>query len=161
SALLLAFEQAQRRHALEEELRDVSALQEHARWTEAVAALERAESRLGGSRSLQTRVDHARRDLNLVIELDRIRLSRATSGTLAFYKTKADRDYAKAFADSGLADLHDPAQSAAAISRSPVHYALVAALDDWAVCTADKARRDWALEAARKADPDPHGWRDR
>jgi eukaryotic-like serine/threonine-protein kinase len=164
SALMLAFEQAQRRHALEGDLREVSALQERARWTEAIAALQRAESRLGGlgSQNLRTRAEHARRDLDLVIELDRIRLSRATSGTLAFYKTKADRDYAKVFADSGLAAVHDPPESVArVISASAVRYALVAALDDWAVCAADTATRDWALEVARKADPDLHGWRDR
>src|SRR5262245_10805112 len=125
SALMLAFEQAQRRHALETDLREVSALQEQARWTEASAALERAESRLRGigSRNLRTRAAHARRDLDIVIELDRIRLSRATSGTLAFYKTKADGDYAKVFADSGLADLRDPTDSATTIGRSAVRYA--------------------------------------
>jgi tetratricopeptide (TPR) repeat protein len=50
---------------------------------------------------------------------------------------------------------------AAAIRGSAVRGALVAALDDWAVCTADKDERDWLLEVARQADPDPDGWRDR
>jgi serine/threonine-protein kinase len=42
-----------------------------------------------------------------------------------------------------------------------VREALVAALDDWAVSVADPARRSWLLEVARRADPDPQGWRDR
>ena len=48
---------------------------------------------------------------------------------------------------------------AARVSDSPVRKALVAALDDWASCTADPRRRAWLLEVARLADPDP--WRDR
>jgi serine/threonine-protein kinase len=42
-----------------------------------------------------------------------------------------------------------------------VRGALVAALDDWAVCAAGKGRQAWMLRVARRADPDPQGWRDR
>jgi hypothetical protein len=35
--------------------------------------------------------------------------------------------------------------------------ALIAALDDWAVCATDKSRRDWLLLIVREADPDPLG----
>jgi serine/threonine-protein kinase len=81
---------------------------------------------------------------------------------LVFYKTKADRDYTKAFADSGLAKAPDPPDMVAArIHASTVHLALMAALDDWAVCATDKNQRDWLLAVARIADPDPQGWRDR
>jgi serine/threonine-protein kinase len=100
--------------------------------------------------------------LDLVIELERIRLNRLTSGNLAFYKTKLDRDYGKAFEDFGLGGVHDPPDLVAArVHGSSVRLALMAALDDWAVCTADKDRRDWLLAVARTADPDPNGWRDR
>ncbi|HYT92769.1 MAG TPA: tetratricopeptide repeat protein, partial [Gemmataceae bacterium] len=47
------------------------------------------------------------------------------------------------------------------IRTSAVHRALVAALDDWAVCAADAGRQAWLLEVARLADPDPEGWGDR
>jgi serine/threonine-protein kinase len=127
-------------------------------------ALQRADARLngGGDRDLRQRFDQARRDLDLVIELARICLSRVTSGNLALYKAKADRDYATAFGDSGLAEIHDPPNRVAArVQASAVHLALTAALDDWAVCATDKDRRDWLLAVAQKADPDPQGWRDR
>src|SRR5262249_7195880 len=150
--------------------------QQQARWADARTALQRAEARLdgGGPRDLCQRFDQARRDLDLVIELDRIRLSRVTSGNvvsrlsrvtsgnLAFYKTKADQDYAKAFSDSGLAGVADPPDRVAArVHASTVRVALLAALDDWAVCAVDKDRRDWLLAVGRAADPDPQGWRDR
>jgi serine/threonine-protein kinase len=175
-ALWLAVQQAQRREAVEADLREVEAKQQEARWAEARVALQRAEARLNGGRAedLRRRLDQARRDLDLVIELDRIRLnritsanvasplSRFTSGNSVFYKTKADRDYAKAFGDSGLAKATDPPSIVAErIHASIVRVALMAALDDWAVCATDKDGRDWLLAVARMADPDPHGWRDR
>jgi eukaryotic-like serine/threonine-protein kinase len=138
--------------------------------------LERAEARLnsGGSDDLRGQLGQARQDLDLVIELDRIRLSRFTSGNLVsrlsrftsgnwvFYRTKADREYTKAFAESGLAKVLDPPDIVAArIHASTVRVALMAALDDWAVCATDKDQRDWLLAVARIADPDPEGWRDR
>jgi serine/threonine-protein kinase len=162
--LWLAVQEAQRRQAVEGDLREVAILQQQARWTEAREALRRVEARLdgGGAGDLRRRVDQARRELDLVIELDRIRLNRLTSGILLVYKTRADRDYTKAFQDSDLARVADPPNSVAArLQASAVRVALLAALDDWAVCATDKDRRDWLLAVARKADPDPQGWRDR
>jgi serine/threonine-protein kinase len=175
-ALWLAVQQAQRREAVEGDLREVAELQRQARWTDARAALQRAEARLngGGGRELRQKFDQARHDLGLVMELDRIRLSRVTSanmvsrlgrvtsGNLVFYKTKADGEYTKAFTDSGLATVSDPPDLVAArIQASNVRVALMAALDDWAACAGDRDRRDWLLAVARRADPDPKGWRDR
>jgi serine/threonine-protein kinase len=162
--LTLAVQQAKLRQAVEGDLREVADLQMQARWTDARAALQRAEVRLngGGDSQLRQQLDQARRDLDLVIELDRIRLSRLTSGKLALYKTKADQDYAKAFEDAGLAKADDPPGLAAKrIQASAVRVALNAALDDWSVCAVDKERCDWLLGVARKADPDPNGWGDR
>jgi serine/threonine-protein kinase len=162
--LWFAVQEAQRRQAVEGDLREVAILQQQARWIEAREALRRVEARLdgGGAGDLRRRVDQARRDLDLVIELDRIRLSRLTSGILLVYKTRADRDYTKAFQDSGLARVADPPDIVAArLQASAVRVALLAALDNWAVCATDKDRRDWLLAVARKADPDPQGWRDR
>src|SRR5262249_33084526 len=128
----------------------------------------------GGPADLRRRLGLARHDFDLVIELDRIRLSRVTSGNVVsrlsrvtsgnvvFYRTKADRDYTKGFADSDLAKVSDPPDVAAErIQASTVRVALLAALDDWAVCAGDKDKRDWLLAVARIADPDPQGWRDR
>src|SRR5262249_49283928 len=80
------------------------------------AVLERAEARLGagGPHELRRRLDQARRDLDLVIQLDTIRLKRVTRGELAFYKAQADRNYAGAFQQAGLGEVHEePARVAA------------------------------------------------
>jgi serine/threonine-protein kinase len=164
AGLWFVVQQAHQRDAVDADLKEVAALQEQARWAEARAVLERAETRLDGSGAsdLRQRFDRARQALDLVIELDRIRLSRVTSGNLALYKTKADQAYAKAFAVSGVAQVHDPPEAVAArVQESAVRVALLAALDDWAVCATDKDRRDWLLAVARTADPDPQAWRDR
>jgi serine/threonine-protein kinase len=50
---------------------------------------------------------------------------------------------------------------AARVGASNIRRALVAALDDWALCTSDPSRRKWLLEVARRADPNPTPWRDR
>jgi serine/threonine-protein kinase len=163
-SLWLVVQQAHRRDAVEADLKELAGLQESARWAEARAALERAEARLdgGGPDDLRRRLGQARRDLDLVIQLDTIRLRRTTSGELVFYKAQADRDYQAAFQEAGLGRVHDqPARVAAAVKASAVRGALVAALDDWAICITDKERRAWLSEVARQADPDPEGWRDR
>jgi serine/threonine-protein kinase len=161
----LAVQRAQRRYILDADLREVADLQQQARWSEAQVALQRAQARLNGSSDsdLRQRVDQARKELDLVVELDRIRLNRLTCGNLDFYKASADRDYARAFTDSDLGKVQDdPADFVAArVRASAIRVALTAALDDWAVCAADKDQRDWLLAVARQADPDPEGWRDR
>jgi tetratricopeptide (TPR) repeat protein len=66
---------------------------------------------------------------------------------------RADRDYAAAFQEAGFAERHDaPQNEAARVASSVVRTALLAGLDDWAACTADKNRRNWLLTIARLAD---------
>jgi eukaryotic-like serine/threonine-protein kinase len=160
-------QQTRQRQAVETDLKidlkEVAELQDSARWAEAQATLERAETRLGenGPDDLRRRVAQARRDLDLVIRLDKVRLKRATGGELVFYKAQANKAYAEVFQQEGLGKVHDPpANVAAAVRASAVRGALVAALDDWVACIADKDQRDWLLDVARQADPDPEGWRD-
>jgi hypothetical protein len=85
--LWLALEQAHPRNGVETDLTELARLQGSARWAEARAALWRAETwyQGGGPDDLRLRIAQARRDLNLVIKLDAIRLERATRGELAFY----------------------------------------------------------------------------
>src|SRR5262249_36876138 len=159
-ALWLAVQRAQQRQAVEGDLREVADFQHQARWIDAGVALQRAEARLegGGAGDLRQRIDQARHHRDPVIELDRIRQGRVTSGRLVFYLTKADRDYAKAFGDSGRGEVHDLSDRVAArVQASAVRVALMAALDDWTVCATNKDRRDWLLAVARQADPDPQG----
>jgi serine/threonine-protein kinase len=163
----LAIHEAQRRQTVEADLREVTRLQERAQWTEARAALERAEARLGGSGpgDLRQRLSQARRNLDLVVQLDQIHLNRVSNVEEEDFNSApvdADQDYELAFREAGLGQFQDDADSVAArVQRSAIHGALVAALDDWAVSVTDQARRHWVLEVARRADPDPEGWRDR
>jgi serine/threonine-protein kinase len=160
-----AVQQAKRRNALEGDLREIGQFQQQARWTDARVALQRAEARLngGGAADLHQRLSQARGDLDLVSELDRIHLNRATTaGDLDYYRSKADQQYLTAFEKSGLAAVHEPPDVVAGrVQASAVRLALIAALDDWAVCATDKSRRDWLLLIAREADPDTLGWGDR
>jgi serine/threonine-protein kinase len=163
-SLWLAVQQAHRRDAVEADLKELAGLQESAHWAEARAALERAAAQLqgGGPDDLRRRLGQARRDLDLVIHLDTIRLKRVTRGELAFYKAHANRDYAEAFQQAGLGTRHDPPSPVAArIDASAVRGALVAAVYDWAVCAADTAQRRWLLEVARQTDSSSGGWRER
>jgi serine/threonine-protein kinase len=160
ASLWLVAQQAQWRNAVEADLKEVAGLQDSARWAEARAALERAEARLGGGGpdDLRRRLGQARRDLDLVIQLDAIRLRRVTRSELDFSQARADRDYQAAFREAGLGSADDhPASVAAAVKASTVRAALVAALDDWVICITDKKRRDWLFEVARQADPED--WR--
>jgi serine/threonine-protein kinase len=160
----LVVQRTNQRNAVEADLKELPELQASARWAEARAALERAEARLVGigTADLGRRIAQARSDLDLVNRLDNIRLKRATRGELAFYKSQANDHYAEMFEREGLGKVYDPPQKvAAAVRASAVRGALVAALDDWAICAPDKDQRAWLLEVTRLADPDPDGWRDR
>jgi tetratricopeptide (TPR) repeat protein len=154
-------EQARRRASAEIALARVAELEAKGRWTDARAALEQAEDRMMDvtAEDLRQRLDTARQDLDLVARLDELRLSRASNTQGAYDHTSTDRAYEKIFADAGLAAPDDDATEIGdRVGRSAVREPLVAALDDWAL-VATGGRRARALQAARRADPDP--WRDR
>ena len=132
-------------------------LQEQARFDQARDVLKQAEA---GTGHLRKRVEQARANLDLVEGLDAIRLSRGydIQGDNIDY-AEASRRYVVAFRECGLGDQRqDPDRVAARLKASPIHKAIVAALDDWAAC-ADEEVREWVLQVARRMDPDP--WRDR
>ncbi len=131
----LALQQAHRRNGVETDLTELARLQGSARWAEARAALWRAETwyQGGGPDDLRLRIAQARRDLNLVIKLDTIRLERATRGELAFYKARANSEYLTTFENAGLGTSRGPpSRVASLINASAVRGALVDALCDWA-----------------------------
>jgi serine/threonine-protein kinase len=155
---------AERRQAVETDLKELMDLQNRAMWEDARVVLARAQARLEGMSpgDLRPRVRQAGSDLGLVIKLDAIRLSRFTNGVLPYYKAEADRKYATGFPGLGLmSPTDDPVSSAAGIKASNIRSALVAALDDWAVCAVSDERRRSVLQVANLADPDPTGWRTR
>jgi serine/threonine-protein kinase len=160
----LAAQRAHQRDAVEADLKEAAELRDSARWEEAREVLDRAGRRLGwgGPNELEGRLGQARRDLDLVMQLNAIRLRRVTRGELAYYKARANEDYAEAFQKGGLGTVDDPpSRVAAGINASAVRGALAAAVYDWAVCAADKTRRGWLLEVARQMDADSYGWRER
>jgi serine/threonine-protein kinase len=164
AGLWFVAQEARQREAGEADLKEVARLRDSARWNEAWAALERAQTRLGGGglSDRRGRLRQARRDLTLVIHLDNIRLNRVTRSELTFSKVRADQDYEEAFCEAGLGKVHDPAPGVAAmVNASSVRGALVAALEDWASCTTDVERRGWLLDVVRRVDPDPEAWRER
>src|SRR5262249_14440833 len=74
AGLWFVVQQGRKRNAVEADLKEVAVLEENARWTDAQTALELAEARLGdgGPADLRRRLDQAQRDLDLVIELEKI-----------------------------------------------------------------------------------------
>jgi serine/threonine-protein kinase len=131
---------------------------------EAHELLEQARQHLepAGPDDLRRQLDQARADLDLAAKLDAARLQAATNDEGRFDFAGAELLYAAAFAEAGLGQEGDNVEAVAArVRASAVRGALVAALDDWAVCAAVKDRPAWLLRVARRVDPDPEGWRDR
>jgi tetratricopeptide (TPR) repeat protein/serine/threonine protein kinase len=132
---------------------------------EALAELKRAEGLLASgvrSEKLRQRVGRWRADLEMVAELERIRLERATFKDGVFDAPSAVPAYRAAFLRYGL-DLAvlEMEEAAARIRAAAVRDALVAALDDWAQFETKAGRpgREFVNAIARQADPDP--WRER
>jgi tetratricopeptide (TPR) repeat protein len=152
--------------AVERDLKDAVQRERIWDWTGARAALGRAQARLGEARipSLLERVRQLENDLELVSRLENVRDTRAIAvdferGTPAI-SAQADRDYAAAMQAAGIgAPFDDPDVVASRIRASSVASALVAALDDWAVCQSDKVRLGWLLEVAHRADGGADEWR--
>jgi serine/threonine-protein kinase len=150
--------------AIEDDLREVSELEEKSDWRRAWIVLDRAKGKLGKRElsDFRQRMLQIEADLNLAMQLEDIRLNRTPLVDGQFSKLAAARDYAAAFAKAKLAqDQDDPSEVAARVKASPVDRALIAALDDWALCTPDANKQKWCLDVARAADPDPDDWRDR
>jgi serine/threonine-protein kinase len=130
---------------------------------EARALLEEVRQRLGlaGPEDLRRQVDQERADLDLAENLDTARLRAATPVEGRFRTAGAGSQYAEwlyeeTWAKAGLGGPGDDSESAAARVRGSTARAdFVAALDDWASITSDRARRAWLLAVARRADPDP------
>jgi serine/threonine protein kinase/Tfp pilus assembly protein PilF len=148
------------RQAVEAALQQAASLLHEGRWPESQAVLMQADRWLDDARSetLPRRLKGAKAELDLVDKLERNRMSRA-----GLFRKRSDlasvaSGYAAAFREAGMApdvDLAGPE-----VRKSPIRDELVAALDDWALVTADITLRARLLRVARLADPDPV-WRDR
>jgi tetratricopeptide (TPR) repeat protein len=177
AALWLMLQRAAVERLMSTDMHEVALHQQASSWSDARAALERAKARLGAGdtfgigqhEALRAQVAQVERELDLVTCLDTIRLNRAAvvEGRYDAHsnRLRADHDYEGAFRSAGFGSMgDDPARVAARVAESNIRASLLPALDDWAVCAAysdDAGRQRWVLEVARRADPDPTGWRDR
>jgi tetratricopeptide (TPR) repeat protein len=149
-------------------LDEATRLVEQKKWTEALLAVKRADDILASTDGgeLTTRVQELRKDVEMVLRLEAIRLSPTTSdaGDILDVDPETDHKYAQTFRESGF-DVESLAPSATAerIKRSSVRLELATALDTWAGWRTTHIAGDqvWKrlIEAARLADPDP--WRNR
>jgi serine/threonine-protein kinase len=150
---------AERSKVVDGDLREVSAMEEAGSWSQANTALVRARIELGshGPQALRDRLKTCERELALVARLDQLQMnySRSYRGDLNLNRSVSD--FADALRDAGLGSLNDdPALVAQRIRQSPVRIPLLNALHLVLV----RAPTPWYLAVARKAEPDPAGWRD-
>ena len=147
-------EEARRQQAAESALARAADLRQQGRWDEALAVLEQARQRLDERDGpVCDDVRRAVAELELVGRLERVRLRAATWTGRSLDWARADREYEAEFRAAGLGGPDEPPEPVAERVRdSGVRAALVAALDTWALCTADPARRDWARAVAQGAD---------
>jgi eukaryotic-like serine/threonine-protein kinase len=166
----------------EADLRESERLRDKGDFATSAAVLQRAKDRLREfvPPELHNRLQAALNNLELVIRLDAIRLERALMGSpadligvLALPGQAATEDgyglptpptsgrhYEEAFRAAGIGSPgDDPAKAAARVRGSPVRGALLAALDDWAVCVKEQDQQAWVLAVLREADQD--AWRER
>jgi serine/threonine-protein kinase len=99
------------------------------------------------------------KDFQLARELDTIRLRASSSVDGKIDPAQVVAGYATVLTRAGY-DMHrqESQALAARMRHSPIRFALVAALDFWAVWTRDELLRAKLLAVSRHADPDP--WRD-
>ncbi len=102
--------------------------------------------------------------MDLAFRLENIRLNRAglIDGRfdLSRNRTLAAQAYQTVFDEAWRGHFPEHLGRAAEwIDRSPVRASLLAALEDWAVCTNDPNQREALMQVAR--DADPNAWRDR
>jgi tetratricopeptide (TPR) repeat protein len=179
-ALVLGLRAAELERAVRDELSAWASLGSAGDWDGARTRLERARARLGdgGGADLRAQVQQAGEQLQLVTDLDAVRAERValTQGSYddRHNRRVGDRAYERLFAAAGLAMVGEPAEQAAArVRAAAVRPALVAALDDWALCCSEsdgEGRAAWVLSVARLADlgadgrttpyRDPAAWHD-
>jgi serine/threonine protein kinase/tetratricopeptide (TPR) repeat protein len=162
-------ERAARQTAIDQEvnlaLKEAEQWQAQEEWPEALSAAKRAQGLLagGGSDELRERTHQLRKDLEMVLRLERIRVLASGLKRYKFDWQIADQAYAQAFAEYGIdvAALSEEAAAARIRARTGVVVVLVTAMDEWSHARnpVDNAGRRALTALAQAADPDP--WRRR
>jgi serine/threonine protein kinase/Flp pilus assembly protein TadD len=143
--------------------READQLRAQGSYMEALLAAKRAEALAanGGSEALRARGAELRKDLEMVLRLEEIRLPRAREGKeLDFDHAWADDSYAEAFAEYGIdVDSLEAAEAAECIRARAIWLELATALDCWARQRHTAKKPGWPrlIAVARLADPDE--WR--
>jgi tetratricopeptide (TPR) repeat protein len=166
SALQQARQHAAQRAALEtdigRDLDEVRTFCRQDRLREAYAVLDHAQAlaaRGGADEDLGGRVVQLRKDVDMAVLLEEIRLEMATVKDEHLSWEEFLLHYAKAFRNYGLdLDQLEPDRAVARIEGSAIREQLVAALDDWLLALSGSSRNQERLLAVLdRADPDP--WR--
>lgn len=134
---------------------EVAQLQEWDQFSAAGSVLSLAETRLGekGSEGYRRWVSQAFQDLELLENLDAIRISKVSGVERNLDVAGADQRYEAEFSRAGLGKVGDaPAQVAERVRASSAFGRLLVALYDWAACATGPARRNWVLDVARRVD---------
>ena len=150
--------------AAEFDLLDMAQRLQDSSWSPAAAARDRAVMRLGGRGPAELRrlAEQGTSDLELAAVLDGIYVKGAETYAGGIPFATYDKEFTEAFRTAGLGTVgDDPETIAGRIRASNIRSALVAALDHYSVFMFpnEPAKCDWALEVARRADPDQSNWR--
>jgi serine/threonine protein kinase/tetratricopeptide (TPR) repeat protein len=135
-------------------------LQGQGKRQQALAALRQAEGALAGgegNEALRQRVRDKRADLDMLDRLEEIGLQKLalSEDGLGFDYARTAAQYAQAFRDFGIDVLAlEPAAAADRIRHTAIRAWLVAALDDWARATRDRAESRHLFQVAQEADPE-------
>jgi serine/threonine protein kinase/uncharacterized protein HemY len=139
-------------------LREATRFQEQGNWPEALSAVKRAEGILavGADPQLDRRVQALRRDLEMVIKLEDIRLQSSAGRRGDYDFAGRGPAYDAAFREYGIdVALLEPMEAGERIRRTSIPDELVAALDDWAfMVIGPSPQRTRLLAIARAADPE-------
>jgi tetratricopeptide (TPR) repeat protein len=134
------------------------------------AAIKRAEAAataaevdpelMGQVQAMRAEVDRQLRDSGLRVELDRIRLEKATVREGHFDFGAAVPHYRDALGRYGITP-DDTEAAAAAVRSSELRRELLAALEDWARATKDKGEKERLAAVLKAAEPNPVSFRAR
>jgi serine/threonine protein kinase/Flp pilus assembly protein TadD/biotin carboxyl carrier protein len=143
-------------------LEEATKLEGQKRWPEALEAVRRAEGFLaGGNDQLRDRVRQLRKDVEMALRLEEIRLPGAGTGPALAEPPGRVASYSRAFRDYGIdVEALEPAQAAVRVRARTIWLELTMALDHWArerrnMHEADDTSWQRLVAVARLADPDP------
>jgi serine/threonine protein kinase/Tfp pilus assembly protein PilF len=158
-----AVRQAARAAQAEAAFQEATRFQEQGNWSEALSAAKRAEGFLegGASPELESRVRELRRDLEMVIRLEDIRLESSAGRHGSYDFEGRGPAYAAAFREYGIdVTVLEPPEAAERLRAKGqgIRDELLAALDDWAfMAYGPTPQRTRLLAISRAADSDD--WR--